>query len=1055
MTKTYRMLTLLWGLLLCSVAWAVTPQASTDGNEYWYQITSKRSASHYITAQGRAAEVIGSTTTANLPVSHWKFVKRTDNTYDIVNREFGCYISPESAYNTVIKTVASQPAKGWTVGDANTANYSIISCGEVQLNQTGAAQNYRIYNWSDGNNKGNDRGDEGCQLLINEAGALPEPPTEPITYTVSKPNGSLFNKNGAENAAWNVVWRSTVTPQLTFTSDANNMNWAGDNIQMMSGSSASATYTLEAPYGTVIESYSFKLTNNGHTTGMTVSMNGSTFMTSAEPQLCAMTEYNRPTLLFTLTGPNNNGVVISDFTVTVKPFEGNPYMPPTVSTEGNEHWYYITNASSKSYCAGKVMYYDAQADRMKFGDKNFTPDRIWSFWEVDGKLAIKNYNGKYMGTAGAGTGASTAFGAVDTPNAIYSVIEKYGFYIIKDNAVELHAQNDGKVIVRWGAEEDGASLWMFDKVDVSHPQATLAGSYVKQGKVTTGIGNKNEPVLRSLLRVTGLTGTCKLQGVKGRLVMDDLKDVKNVKAYIGTDDRELFVDEDKRMTWREPNGLLLGTITEIGADGAFAFTTDYDLSVGDNYLWIACDIADDATEGHKVDAVIEGYTINGDERPEANGNPDHALVIFLSEGSVLMPYDCGSRYYRIPSITTVKKQLPDGTVVDRLVTLTDDRLQHGADLPKMVYVVAQYSDDLGKSWSRPVRVAGTPELGGDYGHGDASLVTDRTNGNIIGIMTAAGTYLHGFWASTAEEPQLWKTIISKDGGETWSAPVDHTKSLYGVGSPNPHWTAGFSGSGAALQKRDGTLVSSFVNRQTDGSQNFFFFMSEDGGNTWSVRGTSGTTGADEPKTLERNNGDLSIFVRAGGYNFHNVTSDNGETWKYAPQTRFTTGISGAACNGEYMVWCSTLDGNPWNIALETLPNSGSRQNVSICLSTDEGETFGAPKTICPWSSAYSTCVVLPDGSLGVYYEEDGHYNSSNYVLRFVRFSLDWASDGKYKFTEDQPFHPIPIQYQTGVESATAAPQAPAAIYDLQGRKVTDTKAPGVYIKGGKKVLVTK
>ena len=216
---------------------------------------------------------------------------------------------------------------------------------------------------------------------------------------------------------------------------------------------------------------------------------------------------------------------------------------------------------------------------------------------------------------------------------------------------------------------------------------------------------------------------------------------------------------------------------------------------------------------------------------------------------------------------------------------------------RKVYV----SSDLGKTWTEPNVVAGTASTGGDYGHGDASLVTNRNNGEIIGIMTSS-PYGNGFFASTPEKPQAWKTIKSVDGGETWSTPVDHTKSLYAVGSPNPTWKGGFSGSGAALQLRDGTLVSSFVNRDGDNVQNFVFFMSEDNGDSWHVQGTSGTTGADEPKTLERNNGDLAISVRASGYNYHNVTSDRGMTWKKASKTRFTSGISGNACDGEYMVW---------------------------------------------------------------------------------------------------------------------------------------------------------
>jgi hypothetical protein len=384
------------------------------------------------------------------------------------------------------------------------------------------------------------------------------------------------------------------------------------------------------------------------------------------------------------------------------------------------------------------------------------------------------------------------------------------------------------------------------------------------------------------------------------------------------------------------------------------------------------------------------------------------------------------------------------------VTLTDDRKAHGADLPSHCYLVAQYSEDNGRTWSSPVTVAGTAATGGNYGHGDASIVTNRDNGEIVGIMTSAGTYGHGFFAGTAAEPPRWKTIVSRDGGLTWETPVDHTDDLFGAKCSNPKtktWKSGFSGSGAALQKRDGTLVSSFVNREADDSQNFYFFMSKDGGKSWYVSGTSGTKSADEPKTLERNNGDLAISVRASGYNYYNYTSDEGATWHKPSQTRFTTGISGNACDGEYMVWCSTLEGNPWNIAFQTLPNHSSRQNVSIALSTDEGATFGAPKTICPRGSAYSAAVVLPDGTLGVYYEENGVYDG--FVMRFVRFSLDWASNGKYKFTEDAPFYPI--QSTSAVEEVELPQVGEQAIYDLMGRRV-EAMEKGVYIVNGKKVI---
>ena len=834
-----------------------------------------------------------------------------------------------------------------------------------------------------------------------------------ITYTIDKTNGSLFRDNDEENASWNHVWKSNTEPQLQFGCGPNNMNWHDNNVQLMTGGS-SCRYTLTAPAGYVIYEYSFTYANNGHDNAQEIVMdNGAVYTTSTTAKTISAQKQYLNSLYFDLKGPNSKGVVLSDFVVKVK---RDVAERPQISTEGDEHWYYITSASTQSYCAGKVIYYDSEAQKLRFGDKTFSGNYIWSFWEQNGKLAIKNYNGEYFGTAGSGTGNGTAFGVVNEPNYTYNINEAHDYFVIKDNGTELHAQEDNKVIVRWGAAAGNASLWKFIELDVTNANANVASTVVQQGKVSTGIGNVDQAIIRSAIRVGGLEGTVNFQGVKGAFAGTNKADVTNVKAYFATNDRELFVDAAKKMTWREENGVQFGQTVQLAEDGTFTITGTKEMAPGNYYLWIAYDIAETAKEGNLVDASITSYTVDGKEIAENNGNPKHSVTVFLSEGSVLMPMDKGSLHYRIPAITATK----DGK---RLVVLTDDRKQNQADLPNHCYVVAQYSDDLGKTWSDPVTVAGTAETGGDYGHGDASIVTNRDNGDIIGIVTSAGTYGHGFFQGTAAEPPRWKTITSHDGGVTWDAPVDHTDDLFGANCDNPDtktWKSGFSGSGAALQKRDGTLVSNFVNRQADDSQHFYFFMSKDGGKNWYVSGTSGTAGADEPKSLERNNGDLAISVRATGYNYHNVTSNDGATWHYPSQTRFTTGISGNACDGEYMVWCSTLEGNPWNIALQTLPNSGSRENVSIALSTDEGETFGAPKTICPRGSCYSATVVLPDGTLGVYYEENGVSNA--FVMRFVRFSLDWASNGAYKFTQETPFKPIASTAATNakVESTISA-----------------------------------
>ncbi len=849
---------------------------------------------------------------------------------------------------------------------------------------------------------------EGSILFIGNS--ITETPTT-ITYTIDKANGATY-RGGNESTAWCSAWKSTKTdPQLTLTTSANNMQWksngSGDNLILATGNGGSCTFTFNAPDGYYISGYSYTVVNDGHTNAITVSNSGSSssINSSSTEQTVSETDKALCFLDITLKG-GNHSVTFKNFTVTLTQGVAPSPELPKFSTTDNVTWYYIVNASTLH--PDKAIYYDPSYDggKLRFNTKDFNPAFLWSFWKDDnGKIAIKNYNGQYFGTAGSGTGGSTAFGVQEAANYIYSFVPKYGQYLIKDTDIELHAQTDSAVVVRWAANNpNSASLWKFEEVDVSNSQLTIVSTTVEQGKVTTGIGNKDLALLRVTLNIEGLTGSATVS-INGQYTGTDAKDVTAVKAYIASNDRELFIDADKAMPWREENGTKVGETT-LNADGTFSLPISQGLTPGRHYVWVTFDVATTAKEGNLVDARITSYDIVGATSVvEENGDPTNAATIFLSEGTALMPWDRDVKCYRIPALTMVTKD--DGTV--RLIAVADSRQNHGADLPSQVYTVAQYSDDYGKTWSIPDTIAGTEDLGGAYGHGDASIVTNRDNGDIIVIVTSS-PHGKGYHSDSPETRPAWKTIISHDNGETWEKPVDHTDDLYGAWCTDEvrsTWKSGFSGSGAALQMRDGTLVSSFTNRQSDNSQHFFLIMSNDGGANWFVSGTSGCNASDEPKTLERNNGDLAISVRASGYNYHNVTSDRGMTWKYTPHTRFNTGISGNACDGEYMVWCSTLEGNPWDIAFQTLPYNSNRRNVSIALSLDEGTTFLTPKTICPTNSAYSAAVVLPDGTLGVFYEEDGVYNDGlGYTMRFVRFSLDWASDGKYQFTDEQPFHPI-------------------------------------------------
>ncbi|MCF0183108.1 MAG: family 20 glycosylhydrolase [Bacteroidaceae bacterium] len=142
---------------------------STDEKSYYYNMYTPNRDNRYPTSYGDQAVLMGDGSIST--ASAWKFVKRSDDTVDIINYSDGCYISPASAYNSALMTVAEQPEAGWTL--MRSGNYFIIYSGTTaQFNQTNSGLGYKIYNW--GNQGTPNTTDTGCQYYFVEAD-VPEP----------------------------------------------------------------------------------------------------------------------------------------------------------------------------------------------------------------------------------------------------------------------------------------------------------------------------------------------------------------------------------------------------------------------------------------------------------------------------------------------------------------------------------------------------------------------------------------------------------------------------------------------------------------------------------------------------------------------------------------------------------------------------------------------------------------------------------------------------------------------------------------------------------------
>lgn len=128
-------------------------------------------------------------------------------------------------------------------------------------------------------------------------------------YTIS-PSTSANSESG-----WLTTWTSTETPALTMSCNAANFQVCGDNYDMRSGTSKSATYTLSAPEGYTIASYQFQfsLVTAGKNIQVTTDKG---YTVTAETQTISKVYPNSSTAVIKITG-DNDGVLVSSFNVEV------------------------------------------------------------------------------------------------------------------------------------------------------------------------------------------------------------------------------------------------------------------------------------------------------------------------------------------------------------------------------------------------------------------------------------------------------------------------------------------------------------------------------------------------------------------------------------------------------------------------------------------------------------------------------------------------------------------------------------------------------------------
>jgi hypothetical protein len=591
---------------------------------------------------------------------------------------------------------------------------------------------------------------------------------------------------------------------------------------------------------------------------------------------------------------------------------------------------------------------------------------LWKIVDAgNGKYAIQNRASDLYISTIITTGTQTEIGAYTIED-----LDSEGRFKIYANSGDLHPEASSSNIVNWNEDGTYRSTWRFQTISDEEAETPVSVSQitVKQGHLTTAIGNQNFALLYFTTEVSGFTGEATLESIKLKLDgTTNIEEIENLRIY-----------KTPTMKFKPEDAELLGTGTISSADITVTLDNPLNLTSGNNLFCVVVDISENAKEGNLVDASVLSVQLTGlPEKAATNPSPENSATIFLTQAVLFSPGDYNSVSYRIPSIVTAK----DGS----LITSTDKRKFHSGDLSADIDQYIRRSTDNGKTWSDVLLTCGENT---SLGYGDPALVVDQVTGKIICLVV----HDKSFFGSSSSAPIKVISLESNDNGISWSEPKDITNQLYGANCENTatkNWAGMFISSGRGLQLRNGRILFAGVVRDgVNSGLQVHAVYTDDLGETWHVSPYSAINGGDESKFAEKNNGDVIVSIRKAPKRYWNTSTDNGITWGNAKQQSYLTD---PACNGEILAYTSTLDGYEKNRILHSLCYASNRTNVSMLLSYDEGETYPIRKTICATSSAYSTFTILNDGTIGMYYEDGSTGNT--YDMIFVRFSLDWLTNG--------------------------------------------------------------
>lgn len=506
---------------------------------------------------------------------------------------------------------------------------------------------------------------------------------------------------------------------------------------------------------------------------------------------------------------------------------------------------------------------------------------------------------------------------------------------------------------------------------------TVEGVTVYQGYGTTGLGNEKAVLLRMQV--------APFNAMENAVMTFTLTNPDNISAVkvIETGNNVEFNSISSYTNTFE------GTISNGTATIAIG-----SVSADTHYYWLCATVAANATVGDVIDAALTGitYDYNGYTGTtcdlSAVGDPANSMKIFDVQSYPFYPGQeisgTTSAVYRIPAVASV--EMPNGTT--RIFSAVDKRYNSYTDIGggHVIDIVVRYSDDGGKTWSTPVTIAkGDNSNDATCGYGDPSF-TIGADGKIFCLFAAGNT---GFFYG------LNRIVMctSEDYGETWTGPsviAPASDSATGI-TFTDH--AGlydyFVTSGKGLYTSDGVLMY-LLDAQTasGGTETNYLFYSTDEGATWHVDDNVVATEANEAKLVELELGKLLSSTRSAYsriFNEGSYTKNSDGTCTFTWGTQRTESLltqNGSGNNQDVIVYNRNADLSA-KVLLHTITSGNGHKTLKLFMSIDQGTSWNEVMQVQPGGSRYAVMTVLPNGDLGILFEDYSLETGNQYPINFL------------------------------------------------------------------------